>query len=131
MIRELEAKGAIHQVFYEGEDLEKPEVAICNCCWDCCGVLASYNRGFIPLNLKSYFEARLNDASLCNGCGTCVQYCPVRAISLVNEKCSIDSRKCIGCGQCELQCPKEAVQMISHERNVILPLENKSEARLR
>lgn len=131
LIRELSAKGAIHQVFHEGEDLEKPEIAICNCCWDCCAALASYNRGIVPLNLKSYFEARLSDASSCNGCGTCVQYCPVHAISLVNEKCNIDSRKCIGCGQCELQCPEDAVRMIPHERNVILPLENRSEARIR
>jgi ferredoxin len=130
LIRELQSKGAVHQVFYQGENTNNPEIAICNCCWDCCGVFGSYNRGLVPLNLYVYFEARLEDPSLCNGCETCVGYCPVQAITMVNSLASIDSQKCIGCGQCEIQCPEQALQLAANERTVFLPLNKKSEARI-
>ena len=131
LVRELQSKGAVHQVFHQDEDINNPEIAICNCCWDCCGVLGSYNRGIIPLNLHAFFEAQLPDESLCNGCGTCADYCPVQAISIEDDLCRIDREKCIGCGQCELQCSQEAIRMAENERTVFLPLVKKSEARIR
>ena len=130
LIRELQKKGAVHQVFHEGEDLDKPEIAICNCCWDCCGVFGSYNRAYLPLTFRSYFEARLTDSSLCTGCESCADHCPVQAIVLTDAKARINERKCIGCGQCELQCSEGAIQLIPHERRVFLPLERKSDARI-
>ena len=131
LLERLQARGAVHQVFHENEDADQPEIAICNCCWDCCGLLGSYNRGILPLHFRSYFEARMSDAGLCDGCGTCADFCPVQAISLVGQKAQVDVRKCIGCGQCSLQCPQDAVGLVPHERNVILPLVKPSHARLR
>jgi ferredoxin len=131
LLERLQARGAVHQVFHENEDADQPEIAICNCCWDCCGLLGSYNRGILPLHFRSYFEARMSDAGLCDGCGTCADFCPVQAISLVGQKAQVDVRKCIGCGQCSLQCPQGAVGLVPHERNVILPLVKPSHARLR
>lgn len=131
LLEQLQARGAVHQVFHENEDADQPEIAICNCCQDCCGVLGSYNRGIIPLHFRSYFEARVVDASLCDGCETCADYCPVGAISLVESKARIDARKCIGCGQCALQCPQGSVGLVAHERNVILPLLKPSQARIK
>ena len=131
MVRELQAKGAVHQVFHKDEDVNNPELAICNCCWDCCGVFGSYNRGILPLNLHSYYEAQLRDPSLCIGCATCVDFCPVHAIAMVEDKCKIDPATCIGCGQCEIHCPEEAISLNENERRVFLPLKKKSEARIR
>jgi len=131
LIRELQAKGAVHQVFHQGEDVNNPEIAICNCCWDCCGVLGSYNRGILPLNLHCHFEAQIPDVSLCSGCATCEEYCPVQAVSIENDKCRITSKKCIGCGQCEVHCPGNAIHLIAKERTVFLPLKPKSEARIK
>ncbi|MEJ2244576.1 MAG: 4Fe-4S binding protein [Acidobacteriota bacterium] len=131
LVHELQSKGAVHQVFHQDEDIQKPEIAICNCCWDCCGVFGSYNRGIIPLNLHAFFIARLTDEASCIGCGTCEDYCPVQAISLVDDISRIDTEKCIGCGQCELQCSQEAIRMVENERTVFLPLLKKSEARIR
>lgn len=131
LVHELQSKGAVHQVFHQDEDIQKPEIAICNCCWDCCGVFGSYNRGIIPLNLHAFFIARLADESSCVGCGTCRDYCPVQAISLVDDSSRIDTEKCIGCGQCELQCSQNAIRMVENERTVFLPLLKKSEARIR
>jgi NAD-dependent dihydropyrimidine dehydrogenase PreA subunit len=130
LVGELQKKGAVHQVFHEEENPHNPEIAICNCCWDCCGVFGSYNRAYIPLHLKSYFEARMMDSSACSGCASCVDHCPVQAVALISSKAQIQESKCIGCGQCELQCPEGAIRLIPHERNVILPLEKKSGARI-
>jgi len=130
LVRQLQEKGAVHQVFHKDEDIHNPEIAICNCCWDCCGVLGSYSRGIIPLNLHAYFVAEIPDASLCIGCGTCAEYCPVQAISLEEALARIDREKCIGCGQCELRCDSKAICMTANERTVFLPLIKRSEARI-
>jgi electron transport complex protein RnfB len=118
-------------VFHKDEDMHNPEIAICNCCWDCCGILGSYSRGILPLNFHSFFEARLPDLSLCSGCATCEDFCPVQAISVANDKCAINPQNCIGCGQCQLHCPEGAIQLVTNERRVFLPLKKKSEARIR
>ena len=130
VIKELQEKGAVHQVFHEKEDINQPEIAICNCCWDCCGVIGTYNRGLLPLRLKSYYYAQVSDADSCAGCGTCVKYCPTQAASVVKEKSRIEVEKCIGCGQCELQCPEGVIELVYQEREVVLPLLKKSEVRL-
>jgi len=130
IIKEVQDKGAVHQVFHEKEDLRLPEIAICNCCWDCCGILGSYNRGLLPMRVKSYYLAQIIDESSCTGCGTCVKYCPTRAASVENKKFRIDEGKCIGCGQCELQCPENVIELIYKEREVTIPLLKKSEVRI-
>ncbi len=130
LIQDLHEKGAVHQVFHEREDVSQPEIAICNCCWDCCGVLGSYNRGILPLHFKSYYQAQISDQSLCTGCGTCEEHCPVQAISVKEEKSYANPEKCIGCGQCELQCPEDVITMVPNEREVMLPLQRRSEARI-
>ncbi|MEJ2108612.1 MAG: 4Fe-4S binding protein [Acidobacteriota bacterium] len=131
LVHELQSKGAVHQVFHDNEDIRNQEIAICNCCWDCCGVLGSYSRGIIPLNLYAFYEASLPDESACNGCGTCVDYCPVEAIAVEEDIARIDGGKCIGCGQCEFQCSQNAIRMVENERTVFLPLTKRSDARIR
>jgi len=46
---------------------------------------------------------------LCNGCGSCVPICPVKAITMENAKARIDPFQCIGCGACIPICPQEAI----------------------
>jgi uncharacterized protein (DUF362 family)/ferredoxin len=45
----------------------------------------------------------------CIACGTCIQGCPMGAISFVNEKAFIDDDKCIRCYCCHEVCPEEAI----------------------
>ncbi|MCI8423423.1 MAG: 4Fe-4S binding protein [Lawsonibacter sp.] len=57
------------------------------------------------------------DQDLCIGCGKCVPYCPVRAISIVQKKAVIDQEICVECGTCGrknnfVKCPGNAL----HER---------------
>lgn len=48
------------------------------------------------------------DKRKCNGCGTCVEICPVNAIKIEKEK-AIISDDCVECGQCVEQCPNRAI----------------------
>jgi ferredoxin len=131
IVKDVQKKGAVHQVYHEREDLELPEIAICNCCWDCCGIIGSYSRGLLPMRVRSYYVAQITDESLCTGCGTCIKYCPVRAVSVRDKKSCIDEAMCIGCGQCELQCPEGVIRLVYKEREVALPLVKKSEVRIK
>ena len=57
-------------------------------------------------------EKRLKILSFCIGCGECVETCPNLALSLVDEKASLDREKCILCGYCAPVCPKFAIRMV-------------------
>ncbi len=45
------------------------------------------------------------NADECIGCMSCVDGCPVGAISEVDGKACIDADACIECGACEGNCP--------------------------
>lgn len=44
----------------------------------------------------------------CIGCGSCVDECPVSAITLEGDKAVIDANVCIECGACAGVCPVDA-----------------------
>jgi ferredoxin len=127
LTREAGEKGAIHQVgrLVPLKDFKvKYEVdIICNCCWDCCGVVGNYSRGNLPFMLKSYYISEVADGDKCNGCGACEEYCPVRAIA-VDESgiANVNADMCCGCGLCVLHCQEQAIRIKPFERNVFLPV---------
>ena len=49
---------------------------------------------------------------LCCGCGTCVDACPMEAISLSGGKAVIDAERCVKCGVCVFSCPQKAMELI-------------------
>lgn len=132
IIEECEKKGAIHNVYHDGMDTDKPEVAICNCCWDCCGLYGTYNRGgLVPIFMKTYYISNIKKPEACKGCGTCEHYCPTGAITVKDSKSVLNSDMCIGCGQCAFQCPNSVIQMEYGERKVFVPSLPKSKARIK
>ena len=130
VIQKVRDKGAIHTVFHEKDDTGLPQIGLCNCCWDCCGILRSYNMGSLPLRYSCFYMAKIADSTKCTGCKKCEKYCPTAAISIVDKKVSIDTKKCIGCGQCVHQCSFSAVELIENKRTAFLPILKKSEARI-
>jgi len=44
------------------------------------------------------------DREKCTGCGTCVKWCPVEAIEMVDGAARIDQEKCYGCAECIVNC---------------------------
>ena len=51
------------------------------------------------------------DKEKCTGCESCVEVCPVEAISMVDGKAEVNQDECIDCGQCVDACPVEAISM--------------------
>jgi Pyruvate/2-oxoacid:ferredoxin oxidoreductase delta subunit len=117
-------------VIHERDDVRLPVMAICNCCWDCCGILKSYNMGAIALMYNASYVARLSDGNDCKGCGNCEKYCPTTAMRVKDKQVSFRADRCIGCGQCAFQCRQNHIEMVPGERSVYLPLLKQSEIRV-
>jgi len=53
------------------------------------------------------------DLEKCNGCGTCVDTCPVEVYEIKDEKAvSVKQEECIACKACEASCPNGAIEVI-------------------
>jgi heterodisulfide reductase subunit A len=53
----------------------------------------------------------MSNNNLCSGCGMCVDVCPYEALSLKNEKVSVNEVLCEGCGTCSATCLRGAIQV--------------------
>ncbi len=53
----------------------------------------------------------LIDISKCTGCGQCVEACPFKALSLLEEKMVRDEGKCMDCSHCLYLCPEEVFSL--------------------
>lgn len=61
---------------------------------------------------KEEHSARMAvDQRHCIGCGRCYRSCPVKAISMVSNKASVQKETCIGCGECLTVCPASAISL--------------------
>jgi len=47
---------------------------------------------------------------VCISCQSCLDACPVKAISMVDGKAHIDKEICISCGSCVGACPVNAIE---------------------
>jgi electron transport complex protein RnfB len=94
---------------------------ICNCCTCSCGIL----RGMAKLGIANVIarSAFVNtvDETLCNACGTCLDYCQFGALS-VNGSAQVNAMKCVGCGVCVPACPNEALKLARRPENEIKPI---------
>ena len=130
ILEEVSKAGALHTMFHEKDDTRLPHIAICNCCWDCCGLYGGYNRGLFPLYFQSYYLAEIKNTEECDGYSKCEKHCPTNAIVLKDNKAVISAKKCIGCGQCALQCSTNSITLIPKRRNVFVPVPKRSDIRI-
>jgi len=92
---------------------------ICSCCSCCCEGLSKTKLLPNPGDLTiTNFYADV-ESDLCSGCGTCVDICPMEAITLIDDISSIKRKRCIGCGNCVIKCPSEAIKLHKRERQFI------------
>lgn len=47
--------------------------------------------------------------NLCSGCGLCIKHCPPVAMTMKEQRPSIDLERCIGCFCCQELCPQGAI----------------------
>lgn len=114
-----------------GENVREKVSFICNCCGCCCEALLAAKRfGFLnPVHTTNYLP--LIDEEKCNGCGKCVEVCPVEAMSLISandpkkkklKKAKLNEEICIGCGLCVRACNNNGLRMIERSQRVITPV---------
>jgi ferredoxin len=85
--------------------------ALCSCCGCCCGVLWGLKTRDRPADhVTSSFIARFDPAA-CQGCMTCLERCPMDALSADGDVVVFDEGRCIGCGLCVSTCPSGALTL--------------------
>ena len=114
-----------------GENVRERVNFICNCCGCCCEAMIVGRRfGFLQPIHTTNFLPRI-DESTCNGCGKCVNVCPVEAMALVSannpqrpkmKKAKLDETLCLGCGVCVRACPQKGIDLAPRPQRVITPL---------
>jgi ferredoxin len=114
-----------------GENVRESVNFICNCCGCCCEAMIAARRFavFHPVHTTNFMP--VVDGDDCNGCGKCVDVCPVEAMTLVSandperpkrKKAVFDEDRCLGCGVCVRVCPKNCIELQSRPKRVLTPL---------
>ncbi|MFX1477105.1 MAG: 4Fe-4S binding protein [Promethearchaeota archaeon] len=92
---------------------------ICNCCPCCCGLMRGITQfGFDKHKFMNAIFESIIDKDLCIACNSCVERCPVGAISMEEDFAVVDRNKCLGCGLCHRTCPEEAITLQLREDRV-------------
>jgi ferredoxin len=108
ILRAEDERGHVHHAFFKDAMLGR-FYAICNCCSCCCGAMQAWEGGTPMLASSGYVS--VVDIDLCVGCGSCVDYCQFRAISVDNGQAVVDAPTCMGCGVCVSKCPEGAYSL--------------------
>lgn len=101
--------GLVHKIFESDLNYGRTITGICSCCKCCCGLFRYYHNGTWPYQTVTSYIAKF-DSELCNGCGVCVEKCPMENITL-KDNIAIPDKKCIGCGVCTHFCKQNAIKL--------------------
>lgn len=114
-----------------GENVREQVSFVCNCCGCCCEAMLAAKRFAMlhPVHTTNYLPVvTIED---CNGCGNCVNVCPVEAMSLVSandplkkkrKKALLNEDICLGCGLCVRSCTVGKIRLTQRKQRVITPL---------
>jgi len=114
-----------------GENVQRRVDFICNCCGCCCEAMLAARRFAVmnPVHTTNFIPVINHEE--CNGCGKCVNVCPVEAMSLVSandpdhpkmKQAKLDEEICLGCGLCVRACTKGNMHLESRQERVITPV---------
>lgn len=135
-VDEGEGLEILHQAYENnlvqfGENVREKVNFICNCCGCCCeGMIAARRFAIMNPVHTTNFIPEIEGES-CNGCGKCVNVCPVEAMSLISANnphrpkmklARLDEDLCLGCGLCVRSCPKDSIHLQARPQRVITPL---------
>lgn len=120
-----------HKLVQFGENIQQRVNFICNCCGCCCEAMIAARRFSIlrPVHTTNFIPKIIEDK--CNGCGKCVNVCPVEAMTLVSannpqkpkmKKAKINKDICLGCGVCVRTCATDGIILQSRKERVITPV---------
>ena len=115
-----------------GENVQRDVAFICNCCGCCCEAMIAQRRfgRLNPVHTTNYLPHV--DAATCNGCGKCVDACPVEAMTLVSandphkarkRRAELDAAICLGCGVCTQVCPTGGMWLEPRPQRVVTPVD--------
>jgi len=136
MVDEGEGLALLHQAYENnlvqfGENVREKVNFICNCCGCCCEAMIAARRFAIlnPVHTTNFIPEI--EGKSCNGCGKCVNVCPVEAMSLISANdphrpkmklARLEEDLCLGCGLCVRSCPKDSIHLEARPQRVITPL---------
>jgi len=120
-----------YDLVHFGENIRQNVSFICNCCGCCCEALIAARRFAVlhPVHTSNFIPQI--DRDKCDGCGNCVNRCPVEAIALVSANDPSDSTRkhskldedvCLGCGVCIRGCTKGGLKLSARPERVITPV---------
>jgi ferredoxin len=123
ILQQAADSGLVHAVsnWKQGVD------TICNCCKCCCLFLEAFHvlehsRSLDPSNYRVH-----TNPDTCEGCGLCVERCPMEALRLedspqaknkTGKVAELDPSLCMGCGVCAHKCPTQS--LVLERREVIV-----------
>jgi Pyruvate/2-oxoacid:ferredoxin oxidoreductase delta subunit len=119
-----------HNLVQFGENVRQGVSFICNCCGCCCEALVGARRfsNLRPITTSSFLP--VVDESVCNGCGKCVQTCPMEAMALVSThdpqqprrmRAKVEEEICLGCGVCVRSCTRNGLKLAPRSKRVVTP----------
>ena len=122
-----------HGLVQFGENVRQNVNFICNCCGCCCEALLAAKRFAVlhPVHTSNYLP--VIDEANCNGCGKCVDACPVEAMTLISandphhprlRKARLNQDLCLGCGVCVRACARDGLKLTEREKRVITPVDS-------